>query len=207
MLAQDSKSTRGTSLKNLGAVLIDSFIGANRWRLAAKSVQDHDDKGLERLLQGCSKYKIRKDAENTVIKSLKLIRKHRRLSVGESEQLLDLSRNKPQAELRIYFAPGSAEISPVAEPALNEIGETLARPGLNGRAFLLAGHTCRKGGVEHAIELSVARAEAIKTYLVKKFALDADALLPHGDGFRYLKNPKSPFASENHRFEIINLGE
>jgi outer membrane protein OmpA-like peptidoglycan-associated protein len=212
MLVHDSKLNSRTPLKNLGVTLIESFIGANRWSLAAKflaakSAEEHGDKGLARLLLRQGKRKSHKDADHALIETFKLARKRGRLSVGESKQLFDLSRNKPQAELRIYFAPGSTQISPVAEPTLKKIGEALAHADMNGKAFLLASHTCRKGGVEHAAELSMARAEAVKNYLVDNFAIDADALLPQGYGFRYLKNQKNPFCLENHRFEIVNLSE
>jgi outer membrane protein OmpA-like peptidoglycan-associated protein len=209
MIGQESTLNRKTSVLSLAVALITSFIGANRWRLAAKSAQEQGDQGLAHLLQRQTRRRPRREIDHAAIKTLKLTRKYRRLSVGESEQLFELSRDKLKVELQIYFGPGSADISPAAEPALDEIGEALARARANvtGGAFLLAGHTCRKGGVVYATELSMERAEAIKAYLVKNFAIDADALLPHGYGFRHLKNPKSPFSDENHRFEIVNLCE
>jgi outer membrane protein OmpA-like peptidoglycan-associated protein len=209
MLARDAKDQFRTPFKTLKAALVNSFLGFAGKAAADKAALERKEKDLLwRLRERKKPFRgLRSSGGGQLaIESLREIRKLRRLSLRESEQLFLLSRNKPCGELQLYFASGSSEISP-AEPALKRLGEALAHADLRGKLFLIAGHTCRQGGVERSEELSIARAEAVRLHLVEKFGAEPDALLPHGFGFRYLKNPQNPFAQENHRFEIVNLSE
>lgn len=206
MLVQEQKTRLGT----FSAALVSSVLGLKRAALAGKQAPAHGEKDLVKLLSepgmlGRGANVSGRDRE--AVAALTEIRRRRRLSLRESEHLHDISRNRPQAEIQLYFAPGSSEVLPAAAPDLKRLGEALAHADLCGKTFLIAGHTCRQGGVEHSAELSIARAESVKRRLVENFEVDPDALLPHGYGFRYLKNPQKPFAQENHRFEIVNLSE
>lgn len=86
----------------------------------------------------------------------------------------------------VEFEPGSAVLRPAALPILDEMAAAMAR--LRGRRFELIGHTDALGGRAGNVSLSLARAQAVKAYLVGK-GLPADSLATSGMG------PDQPVAS------------
>jgi outer membrane protein OmpA-like peptidoglycan-associated protein len=71
--------------------------------------------------------------------------------------------------------------------------------------FLVAGHTDGKGGDAYNQGLSERRAEAIKSYLVQKFGLQAENLMTVGYGKEQLKNKDNPLAADNRRVQVVNM--
>jgi OOP family OmpA-OmpF porin len=86
----------------------------------------------------------------------------------------------------VEFEPGSAVLRPVALPILDEMAAAMTR--LKGRKFELIGHTDAMGARPANVSLSMARAQAVKTYLVAK-GLPAENLATSGMG------PDQPVAS------------
>ncbi|MBP7132491.1 MAG: OmpA family protein [Aquabacterium sp.] len=86
----------------------------------------------------------------------------------------------------VEFEPGSAVLRPVGLPILDEMAAAMAR--LPGRRFEIIGHTDAQGRHASNVSLSLARAQAVKTYLVSK-GLPADKLSTSGMG------PDQPVAS------------
>lgn len=86
----------------------------------------------------------------------------------------------------IEFEPGSAVLRPTAQPILDEIASAMTR--LKGRRFEVIGHTDAMGARAANVSLSLARAQAVKSYLVSK-GLPADSLAISGLG------PDQPVAS------------
>jgi outer membrane protein OmpA-like peptidoglycan-associated protein len=131
----------------------------------------------------------------------------RGLSVGEREQLAEVLAERPAVDLEVYFDLDSAVIGPKAEPTLKALGTALRDAELRGKTILLAGHTDASGSRQYNQGLSERRARAVRDYLVKQFGLNESMLMAVGYGPERLKLPKSPFAGENRRVEVVNLGE
>ena len=71
---------------------------------------------------------------------------------------------------------------------------------------MIEGHTDASGGMQHNIVLSRRRAEAVKDYLVREGHVAPSRLQTDGKGPKELANPANPYAPENRRVVVINLG-
>ncbi|MBV9511797.1 MAG: OmpA family protein [Caulobacteraceae bacterium] len=130
----------------------------------------------------------------------------RSLSADESEHVAEIAKDKPKIDLDIYFDYNSAMITPKAAPQLEQLGKALKDPQFANSFFVLGGHTDAKGGDDYNKRLSERRAESVKRYLIAKMKLSPDSLTTAGYGKRDLKNPSDPFAAENRRVQVVNLG-
>jgi outer membrane protein OmpA-like peptidoglycan-associated protein len=126
-------------------------------------------------------------------------------SVDERKQLESVVSSKPAANLDIPFEFNSAMIGDAAQPALNALGKALQDGQLSGADLLVAGHTDAKGRTQYNQDLSQKRAEAVRSFLIKNFNIQADKLIPVGYGREQLKNASMPFADENRRVQVVNL--
>jgi len=107
----------------------------------------------------------------------------------------------------VNFDTGRATILPESEPVLDEVGNILARwPDLK---IEVGGHTDSQGSAAKNVELSRARARAVKDYLLNKFPeLDPDQFTTAGYGAsRPISNNTSALGrSKNRRveFKVLN---
>jgi outer membrane protein OmpA-like peptidoglycan-associated protein len=76
---------------------------------------------------------------------------------------------------------------------------------MKGSTFLIAGHTDAKGSNQSNLLLSERRAQAVKSYLVKHFAINPGDLITVGYGKTRLKNKDQPESAENRRVEVVNV--
>ncbi len=88
----------------------------------------------------------------------------------------------------VEFEAGSAVLRPAGLLILDEMAVALAK--LKGRQFEVIGHTDAQGARAGNVSLSLARAQAVKAYLVSK-GLPADRLATSGQG------PDKPVADNN----------
>lgn len=130
----------------------------------------------------------------------------RSLTVDESERVASIAKERAKIDLEIYFDYGSAAVTAKAEPQLKELGDALRSARLQNSVVVISGHTDAKGGDEYNQKLSERRAEAVKAYLIDKLKISADNLSTAGYGKRDLKNKAEPFAAENRRVEVVNMG-
>lgn len=79
----------------------------------------------------------------------------------------------------VEFEPGSAVLRPATTPLLDEMALAMAK--LKGRKFELIGHTDASGSRLANVSLSMARAQAVKDYLVAK-GMPAGSLTTSGMG-------------------------
>lgn len=132
-------------------------------------------------------------------------RKTRSLSLGEREQIAELSANKPKIDLDIQFEYNSARISRISLPTVQELGKALANPALKGSTFVVAGHTDAVGGDAYNQDLSERRADTIKRYLTERYGIAGADLVTVGYGKTKLKDPNQPAAAINRRVQVVNL--
>jgi outer membrane protein OmpA-like peptidoglycan-associated protein len=144
------------------------------------------------------------DSDRAFVESLH--HRTRSLTVEEGDRVAEIAKDRPKIDLEIYFDFDSAAITPKAEPQLNQIADALRNPGLEKAAIVLSGYTDARGSDSYNQDLSVRRAEAVRKYLVETLKVSADNLTTNGYGKRFLKNKDDPFAAENRRVQIVNLG-
>lgn len=109
----------------------------------------------------------------------------------------------------IPFDYNSSEIVEAATPQLAELGEALSSPGLSGYAFEISGHTDIRGSAEYNQNLSLKRAQAVKSYLVTHFRIPESHLRTKGYGKTQIIAEGDDEASHarNRRVEIAKIGE
>ncbi len=131
-------------------------------------------------------------------------RQTRMISIEERTKAAEIAKARPSVDLEITFNYNSDVIGPKAVPALVNLGTALRSGELKGSTFLLAGHTDAKGDGAYNQTLSERRADAVRHFLVEKFSLAPENLIPIGYGKTQLKNPADPFGGENRRVQIVN---
>jgi len=114
----------------------------------------------------------------------------------------------PSANLTVNFATGSAELTPQAIQALNELGRALSSKDLAAYKFRIEGHTDTVGTPDANRALSEQRAEAVVSYITSHFGVDATRLQAVGMGEEDLAVPTPPQTPEprNRRVLVVNLG-
>jgi outer membrane protein OmpA-like peptidoglycan-associated protein len=115
------------------------------------------------------------------------------------------ARHVSAADLQLNFRRGSAELTVDGEANARTFAQALNDPRLAGQAFLIVGHTDATGSRDVNLKLSQARAEAVKTYLVRQ-GVAADRLEAKGVGSQDLAVPSDPAAAANRRVEVRRAG-
>jgi OOP family OmpA-OmpF porin len=88
----------------------------------------------------------------------------------------------PGVNLMIHFDTDKAVIRPESYPLLDELGKALTNPPLQGRKFVIAGHTDSDASADYNMKLGQARADAVKAYLIRKFGIPANLLATQSYG-------------------------
>jgi outer membrane protein OmpA-like peptidoglycan-associated protein len=134
------------------------------------------------------------------------LRQHNSRSLTPTDRKRVASLIKATVDLEVFFDYNSAKITDKSIPQLTSLGNTLAEPEHKDSVFLIGGHTDAKGSDGSNQILSQRRAEMVKKYLVEKFHITPSNLVTAGYGKQDLKNTAEPFAAENRRVQIGNLG-
>lgn len=129
------------------------------------------------------------------------------ISTEERGKLADAVKDLPVQDMEILFELNSADISPKARPNIDALGRALQNAQLKGSSFLLAGHTDASGSSQLNQTLSERRAQAVRQLLIDEFKLTNEQFIAVGYGPERLKDTKKPYASENRRVQVVNLGE
>ena len=107
----------------------------------------------------------------------------------------------------VQFEFASSRLKPESIETLRNLGYALNTTLRDEKNFLIEGHTDAVGTREYNIVLSNRRAEAVKDYLVREMGVSPDRLRTLGKGSSEPINPKKPYAAENRRVVLINLGD
>jgi outer membrane protein OmpA-like peptidoglycan-associated protein len=146
----------------------------------------------------------RADHEKKFISGLRN-RSTRSLTSDEREQVATIAASRPSVDLEITFEFNSAVIGAAAAPQVAALGQALTSSGLQGRTFVLAGHTDAKGTDSYNQGLSERRADAVKRYLMERYSVDVANLVTVGYGKGKLKDLANPLSFENRRVQIVNV--
>jgi outer membrane protein OmpA-like peptidoglycan-associated protein len=94
----------------------------------------------------------------------------------------------------IYFDNDRADVKPESRPTLSEIATLLKQ---NGKLELIVvGHTDNNGTLDHNLDLSLRRAQAVLAALVSDFGVARNRLDARGVGFL---SPVAPNTTEENR--------
>jgi outer membrane protein OmpA-like peptidoglycan-associated protein len=131
-------------------------------------------------------------------------RQTRLITIEERTKAAEIAKARPSIDLEVTFDYDSDVIGPRAARTLVNLGSALRSGDLEGRIFLVSGHTDAEGGAGYNQALSERRAEAVKRFLAENFGIEPANLVAIGYGETQLKNWADPTASENRRVQIVN---
>ena len=116
------------------------------------------------------------------------------VSVDAATMAADLSTRGSVALYGIYFDTDRADVKLESRPTLSEIAALLKQ---NAKlALIVVGHTDNNGTLDHNLDLSLRRAQAVVAALTSEFAIDRTRLDARGVGFLA---PVAPNTSEEGR--------
>lgn len=111
---------------------------------------------------------------------------------------------KPAFGYPVEFEFGSAVLKPQALEILRNLGKALNQDLEDQKLFVIQGHTDAVGTIAYNEELSRARAEAVKSFLIHEMGVTADRLEAVGKAYCEPANPRNPRGAENRRVVVIN---
>ena len=107
-----------------------------------------------------------------------------------------------RASILVTFVTDSADLTPSARNALDVLAGAMKSERLASTRFTIEGHADPRGNDEHNMRLSLARAEAVRAYLMSQHGLAPERVNAVGKGSSALMNPSQPAAPENRRGTI-----
>jgi outer membrane protein OmpA-like peptidoglycan-associated protein len=107
----------------------------------------------------------------------------------------------------IPFPNGSARVTSAADRQLAQLGAALTARELQGARFRIAGHTSATGSSSRNQQLSEARAQAVRTYLLRRYQISPERLIATGFGATRLLPQFAPDADRQRRVEVSALLE
>lgn len=107
------------------------------------------------------------------------------------------------ADVEVYFAYDSSELTARGRSDLAALGHALASARLRPYKYLIAGHTDASGAADYNQALSERRALSVVRFLVESFPIQPQRLLAVGWGETRLKTPDAPNAAVNRRVEVV----
>jgi outer membrane protein OmpA-like peptidoglycan-associated protein len=108
--------------------------------------------------------------------------------------------------VQVYFAYDSAMLTDAAKVELDRLGQALSSPEFSGDRWFIEGHTDAAGSESYNEELSQRRANSVMSYLVERYGIQSDALIPVGKGESEPVDPAHPLSSANRRVRVKHLG-
>ena len=108
-----------------------------------------------------------------------------------------------RASILVTFVTDSAELTARAKSALDVLAGAMKSEKLASVNFTIEGHADPRGGEEHNMKLSQARAESVRNYLMASHGLEAGRINAVGKGSSALMKPSEPAAPENRRVTIV----
>ncbi len=109
-----------------------------------------------------------------------------------------------RTNLSINFVSGSAVLTDSGRSQALRFMQALAQPSLNGKRFMIGGHTDAVGNKDYNINLSRQRAQSLVDFLAQNGA-DRSRFDVQGYGFSRPLPGTSPRSANNRRVEIVKL--
>ena len=134
--------------------------------------------------------------------------KHKRVA-PETTPTHEQANAEPRSAITfntIQFTFGSAQITPESSETLRNLGNALNHELVDQKSFLIEGHTDAAGSPEVNTALSRRRAEAVRDYLIHEMGVSSSRLQAVGKGSADPANSADPYAAENRRVVVVNMG-
>ena len=134
--------------------------------------------------------------------------KHKRVA-ADTTPTHEQASTEPRSAITfnsIQFSFGSAQITPESSETLRNLGNALNHELTDQKSFLIEGHTDAAGSPEVNTALSHRRAEAVRDYLIHEMGVSPSRLQAFGKGSSDPANPADPYAAENRRVVVVNIG-
>jgi outer membrane protein OmpA-like peptidoglycan-associated protein len=109
-----------------------------------------------------------------------------------------------RASILVTFVTDSADLTGRAREALDVLAGAMKSDRLAGVNFTIEGHADPRGGDEHNLKLSSARANTVRDYLIARHGLDPARIEAVGRGSSALLNTTDVTAPENRRVTIVS---
>ena len=103
--------------------------------------------------------------------------------------------------LPVQFEFDSAAIQKHATPQIDAVAEGIKLAG-SDIEVVIEGHTDAQGSYEYNRRLSLARAKAVKSYLIVRHGIDPEQLRVEGIGEASPADPENPYGPKNRRVEF-----
>jgi len=132
--------------------------------------------------------------------------KHRRVAADATTSLASTQPRSAITFNTIQFKFASAQLTPESSETLRNLGNALNHELADQKSFLIEGHTDAAGSVQINTVLSRRRAQAVKDYLVEEVGVSPARLQVMGKGSSDPANPADPYAAENRRVVVVNIG-
>jgi OOP family OmpA-OmpF porin len=107
------------------------------------------------------------------------------------------------AGVMVTFDTDSTVLTSSARSALDVVARALNSDRLSGLSFSVEGHADPRGGADHNLSLSQARADAVVEYLSTTHNIDRARLRSVGRGDGFPVKPDDPAARENRRVTFV----
>jgi outer membrane protein OmpA-like peptidoglycan-associated protein len=117
----------------------------------------------------------------------------------------DAAETAPSINLNIPFEYNSSALQPQASAQLKQLESAFVSDALRNDRFVVAGHTDAKGSPQYNKQLSLRRAETVKSFLVTN-GIAASRLSTVGYGSEQPLKADQPEDAANRRVEIRDLG-
>ena len=134
--------------------------------------------------------------------------KHKRVA-ADTTPTHEQTSTEPRSAIAfhsIQFSFGSAQITPESSETLRNLGNALNHELTDQKSFLIEGHTDAAGSPEVNTALSHRRAEAVRDYLIREMGVSPSRLQAVGKGSSDPANSADPYAAENRRVVVVNIG-
>jgi outer membrane protein OmpA-like peptidoglycan-associated protein len=157
--------------------------------------------------QGNEQYMPPNASKQDYINALKKTRSIRPVIPSGKQQLTGSVHEQASAiSVKVYFPYNSAELTDQAKAELDNLGAALSSSDFSRDRWQIEGHTDASGGEEYNQSLSTRRAMSVYNYLITKYGMRPDQLVPVGKGKTDLYDPQHPYAAVNRRVRITYLG-
>lgn len=106
------------------------------------------------------------------------------------------------ASLFVYFDLDKADLSPNTLLALDGVGRQMQDLQFRDFVLQIAGHADARGSDEYNVALSERRAEAVRAYLMRRYAISPSRVRAAAFGDKILIDKANPFADDNRRVHL-----
>ena len=157
--------------------------------------------------QGNEEYMHPDASKQDYIDALKKTRSVRPVIPSGKQQLAgDVKEQRSAISIKVYFPYNSAELTDEAKVELDKLGAALSSSDFSKDRWQIEGHTDASGGENYNMSLSTRRAMSVYNYLISKYGMHADQLVPVGKGKTEPYDPDHPYSAINRRVRITYLG-